>query len=176
MTKKVKSGKIVGMMKFGFLSFLVFLVLSVAVQGCASSKDGPPPVSEPEQTQEEAITVQDEPAAVAQEEPAAAETANDAEYLRSIAAVSSSETISMDTFTHDKKEILELIDQIEAAMRSGNYQKWLSYVEPSSIRYWQDARNLKEIEGRLPVKGLKINNMQDYFKYIFVPARYIKVL
>ena len=30
---------------------------------------------------------------------------------------------------------------------------------------------MKEVESKLPVKGLKIAGLRDYFKYIFVPAR-----
>ena len=75
------------------------------------------------------------------------------------------------SYFQDKKDILDMIDLLETAMRTSNYTKWRSYLTPASITYWQNPRNLQEIESRLPVAGLKVNDLQDYFKYIFVPAR-----
>lgn len=98
-------------------------------------------------------------------------TEEDAEYLRSTVALDATDIVSKDTFTQDKKDILDMIDLLETAMRTNNYAKWRSYLTPASITYWQNPRNLREIESRLPVAGLKVNDLQDYFKYIFVPAR-----
>ena len=134
-------------MKIRFLSLCVFCVLFFSLTGCSSTNK--------QVSSEGNVQTQQE----------------DAEYLRSIASVSGTEKITVDTFTKDKKDILSLIEQIEESMKTGNYQKWITYVEQESITYWQNPRNLKEIESRLPVKGLKIKNLQDYFKYVFVPAR-----
>lgn len=98
-------------------------------------------------------------------------TEEDAEYLRSTVALDATDIVSKDTFTQDKKDILDMIDLLETAMKTSNYTKWRSYLTPASITYWQNPRNLQEIESRLPVAGLKVNDLQDYFKYIFVPAR-----
>ncbi len=166
------------MMKLNFLSFLGILTFFLVLTASCASNDQEPPVVQTVIEQQESIASTDNQETIAKPEPEIIKpepqkpaTEQDAEYMRSIAAVSTSETITMDTFTQDKKEILELIDQIEVAMKSNNYSKWVSYIEPNSVRYWQSSKNLKEIEGRLPVKGIKIKTMQDYFKYIFIPAR-----
>ena len=56
-------------------------------------------------------------------------------------------------------------------MKKGDYTRWLTYVSKESKDYWMNSSRLKELEGRLPVKGLKLSGLRDYFKYIFVPAR-----
>ena len=111
-------------MKLKFLSFCLFFLLFLSLIGCSSTTKQ---VSSINKNAKDVLT---------QEE--------DAEYLRSIASVSSTEKISVDTFTKDKKDILSLIDQIEESMRTGNYQKWISFVDQESIIYWQNPKNLKD--------------------------------
>lgn len=138
------------------------LLVLLPLVGCTSKPEEsevPPQEIVPVEAELEPVVVETE-----------VEPVQDAEYLRSIAAISGSEVVTVDTFNQDKKSILEMIDEIEVVMTTGNYQKWLSYVEPSSVKYWQNRANLKQIEERLPVK-VKISSMQDYFKYIFIPAR-----
>ncbi len=145
-------------MKSNLFISLIICVLLFSFVGCSSTKEQVSPIEETNKPNETKV-----------ETPQPGH--DNAEYIRSIASVSTEEEISIDTFTKDKTDILNLIDLIEDAMKTGNYQKWLSYVETSSIKYWQNPKNLKEIESRLPVKGLKISSIQDYFKYVFVPAR-----
>ena len=40
-----------------------------------------------------------------------------------------------------------------------------------SISYWKQKQNLKKAQARLPIKGIQLRTMEDYFKYIFIPAR-----
>ena len=98
-------------------------------------------------------------------------TPEEQEFLRSTKALNEECTISIDTFTKDKKDVLDTIAELDEIMKKGDYARWLTYVSKESKDYWMNAKRLKELEGRLPVKGLKLSGLRDYFKYIFIPAR-----
>ncbi len=89
------------------------------------------------------------------------------EYLRSIGDIN----VSKDTFEHDKAKVLRLITELSDIMRDYNFKPWLSYLDTQSIEYWSKLPNLRKAQGRLPVKGLQLKSMEDYFRYVFVPAR-----
>ena len=109
-----------------------------------------------------------EPAKPAKEpEPVKAEKAKADEYERSVGGVS----VSKDDFEKDKKEILRIIDELDSIMKEKDYKSWLTYIDSESIDYWQKPVNLKKAQKRLPVKGLAIRNLQDYFKFVFIPSR-----
>ena len=65
---------------------------------------------------------------------------------------------------------MDTIADLDQIMKKGDYVRWLTYVSKESKDYWMNAKRLKELEGRLPVKGLKLSGLWDYFKYIFIPA------
>lgn len=94
------------------------------------------------------------------------------EYSRSVGAVD----VSKDDFEKDKKAILQIIDELSVVMKNRNYKAWLSYIDAESIEYWQKPANLKKAQNRLPVKGLSIRNLEDYFKFVFIPARTGRVI
>lgn len=89
------------------------------------------------------------------------------EYSRSIGNVE----VSIDTFLEDKAKILETIKELESIMKSKNYMKWMNYIDSNSLNYWKNPENLRKAQSKLPVKGLKLKDLEDYFKYIFIPAR-----
>lgn len=124
-------------------------------------EEEPAPVEEPPVVQEE-LPVAEEPAPVVEEE-----SNDDDEYSRSVGDV----TVSRDTFVEDKEKVLRIIQRLDGVMKDMNYKEWLTYVDDESVKYWQQSSNLKKAQKRLPVKGLKLNSLQDYFKYVFVPAR-----
>ncbi|MBO5137421.1 MAG: hypothetical protein J6B81_02865 [Spirochaetaceae bacterium] len=163
--------------KFKFLGIIFFVLTVTVFAGCSSNKtevavqeESIAPVQEIPEQEVPVVVAEEVKAEIVQPVDNVPEVVQDAEYLRSIATVSSAEEISVDTFNQDKKDILELIDQIDQTMQSNNYNKWLSYVVPESKVYWQNRNNLNSIQERLPVK-VKISSMQDYFKYVFVPSR-----
>lgn len=169
------------------LSIFITIVL-LFLAGCAATK-GTTEVVEPVEevpVPQEVQTPAVEPEPVASEpeipEPVAPEpvvpesepkelTPEEQEFLRSTKALDGELSVSMDTFTKDKKDVLETIAELDQIMKKGDYTRWLTYVSKESKDYWMNAQHLKELEGRLPVKGLKLSGLRDYFKYIFIPAR-----
>lgn len=115
----------------------------------------------------EAVTTNEEPIVIVQkqEEPPAKEEKD--EYAQSVGSL----TVSKDTFEADKAEILSIIDKLSTIMHDFDYDSWLLYVDSQSKAYWSKPANLKKAQSKLPIKGLKLNTLQDYFKYVFVPAR-----
>ena len=89
------------------------------------------------------------------------------EYHKSVGKL----TVSKDTFESDKAEILRTIEILKTIMSDFDYQSWLLYVDNESKAYWSKPANLKKAQGKLPIKGLQLRTLQDYFKYVFVPSR-----
>ncbi|MCR4822398.1 MAG: hypothetical protein K5873_05950 [Treponema sp.] len=141
------------------------LVFSAALLSCGTTKVAEvveEPVQEAEPVVEE--VVQELPPVV--EEPVVQAPVDD-EYSRSVGDVS----VSRDTFLDDKGKVLRIIKQLDGIMKDMDYKSWLPYVDDESIQYWSKSSNLKAAQKRLPVKGLRLKNLQDYFKFVFVPAR-----
>lgn len=122
----------------------------------------PEPIPEPEP----AVEPEPEPKVEEVKEEPKKEEPKD-EYERSVGDVA----VSRDTFEKDKEKILEIISELDKVMKDFDYRSWLNYVDKQSIDYWSRPANLKKAQSRLPVKGLRLTSLQDYFKYVFVPAR-----
>ncbi|MBR6154561.1 MAG: hypothetical protein IKQ43_09025 [Treponema sp.] len=92
------------------------------------------------------------------------------EYERSVGK-STTSAVTMQVFEEDKKDILNIISKLDTVMKNRDYKSWLTYLNDESIRYWSNRKNLAKAESRLPVKGLQLSNLEDYFKYVFIPSR-----
>ncbi len=96
-------------------------------------------------------------------------TAEDLEYERSVSELGS--LVSREKFFEDKAIILQKIVELDQIMKSYDYNKWTNYIDEQSKIYWSKRPNLQKAESKLPVKGLRLYTMQDYFKYVFVQSR-----
>lgn len=94
----------------------------------------------------------------------------DAEYERATKDLKG-ETVSRDTYEKDKRIILQKIDELNVIMKSKDYKSWVSYIEPNSINYWSQKKNLAQASKQLPVKGIQLKTLEDYFNYIFISSR-----
>ena len=124
----------------------------------------PVPVAE-EPKQEEPAPVAEEPVVEPQEEPVVED--KDDEYTRSVGSVA----VDRNTFADDKEKVLKIISELDIIMKNMDYNSWVPYVESSSVDYWKLRKNLQKYEKRLPVKGIKLKDLNDYFRHVFVPAR-----
>ena len=98
------------------------------------------------------------------------EEVTDEEYTRSVAQMAG-QTVDVETFNKDKEAVLALINELNSVMKEQNYKAWLNYLDEESKTYWSNKSNLKKAQKRLPVKGLTLATLEDYFKYIFIPSR-----
>ncbi len=125
-------------------------------------KEEPVPPKKTEELKSESVPVKEEKKA----EPPAPSPSDD-EYTRSVGDVH----VDKDTFEADKKEIMGIIEELAAIMGEKQYKKWIGYVDSDSVSYWSKSANLRKASSRLPVRGLQLKSLEDYFKYVFVPAR-----
>ena len=117
----------------------------------------PAPIPKPEPEKEE----------TPEPEPEPAKSAEDLEYERSVGNMD----IPRNTFEDDKTAILRIIHELSDVMQTFDYRTWVTYVDKASIEYWSRPTNLRKAQSRLPIKGLQLKALEDYFKYVFVPAR-----
>ena len=163
-------------------SLLSLAFATVAFVSCKSTKAAPPVVEEappvvekapepepaPEPPKPEPVVVKEPEPAPKVEEPAPEpEPPVDTEYLRSVGDVA----VDHDTYTQDKEAVMRIIAELAIIMDDLDYNRWLTYVDNESKTYWSRRANLQKAEKKLPVKGLKLQTLQDYFKHVFVPAR-----
>lgn len=171
-------------MKISKISNIIFFTIAFFSFGgvfvsCGSTKVEPSVAKESKSEEstpvvapavEEPAPAVEEPAPAVVEEPTVEEPVDD-EYSRSVGDVQ----VSRDTFLDDKEKVLQIISELDAIMKDpGNnksYSAWLGYVDQESINYWKLRKNLQKAEKRLPVRGIKLQSLQDYFKQVFVPAR-----
>lgn len=97
-------------------------------------------------------------------------SAEDLEYERATQELEG-ETVSRDTYEKDKRIILEKIRDLNLIMKSRDYKSWLKFIEPNSINYWSQRKNLSSASKQLPVKGIQLKSLEDYFNYVFIPSR-----
>lgn len=114
----------------------------------------PEPVAEPEQKAEPRITA--EPAAVP-----------DSEIIARFDDV----IITKETYDQTKAEIEKVVGQLNGITSSKDYTKWLDLLSEEYKTEYSKPAMLKILSEALPVKGVKLKSLQDYFLYVFVPSR-----
>jgi hypothetical protein len=92
------------------------------------------------------------------------------EYIRSTSNLEEG-AVSPDEFEQDKKAILNIISELDIIMTNRDYAGWLGYLSQDSILYWRNSANLASVSNRLPIKGLKLKNLEDYFRFVFIQSR-----
>ena len=141
------------------------------------SKPEPVPETVPEEAAEEKKEeISEEPETTPTEEKTpeepepAVEAALQDEYVRSLGDVSNT-SVTREVFEEDKKAVLRIIDELSSVIQSKDYKAWRSYLDDDSIKYWSTKKNLQKAQKRLPIKGIYLNTLEDYFKYVFIPSR-----
>lgn len=147
MTKRYKRCKIQNMVR-KLIFAIIPAALALAASSCSSTKAE---VQQPEKIAAEKIEKS---------------TAPDDEFGRSTQGVK----ITREEFNADKNEILQIIKELSAIMTSYDFNSWMSYIDPDSLKYWSNPRNLLNASKRLPSK-IRLSNLNDYFRYVFVPSR-----
>lgn len=159
MTKSNNSDTI-KFMKIRLLT-LTTIFLTLSILGCKSTEQTE---ELPEKNIEVAEKVAETPA---KPTPTIEE---DSEYKRSIGT---EKNISLDAFYADKTAIIKKISELNVIMANRDYNSWLKYIDSASREYWSKPANLAKASEKLPknLKGVKLRTLQDYFVYVFIPAR-----
>ena len=163
-----------------FITITAFAALfAIIFSSCASTKPEPQTNSQADFTDTMAPVIEDEePAAPVQEEEEEAviliqeeEDGSDDEYLRSIANLDEAEAVSKKEFSDDKNEILETISELAIIMETQDTLAWLKYIDDESKEYYKNPVNLRKAQRKLPNKLIELKTIEDYFKFVFIPAR-----
>ena len=155
------------MMKFNFFKSVFLISLTLLLISCGSTSSSG---KNADLVKENDKTTNSNPTPEPAKETTTVEektTVQKDEYSRAVGNLS----VSKETFEADRAAVMELIDTLSTIMKDMDYQSWLLYVDKESKIYWSKSANLKKAQSKLPVKGLKLKDLQDYFKYVFVPAR-----
>ena len=166
------------MKKTIFLTITAFAALfTIIFSSCATKQEEPvtqtePPVveevlPEPEEEVVEETMPEEEGVILIQEE----EDGSDDEYLRSIANLDETEAVSKQEFADDKNEILEIISELALIMETKDTIAWLKYIDEDSKEYYKNPVNLRKAQRKLPNKLIELKTIEDYFKFVFIPAR-----
>lgn len=146
-------------------------LFTLIFSSCASKPEGTNPQPEqpvpdaPEETVE--VPPEEEGVIVIQEDG----DGSDDEYLRSIANLDETESVSKQEFTDDKNEILEIISELAVVMETKDTLSWLNYIDEESKEYYKNPVNLRKAQQRLRDKRIELKTIEDYFKYVWIPAR-----
>lgn len=79
--------------------------------------------------------------------------------------------ITKETHAQTKSEIELVVDELNHITAKKDYNRWLSFLAPSYKEMYGDQATLKAASEALPVKGIKLKTLRDYFLYVFVPSR-----
>ena len=99
------------------------------------------------------------------------EDLSDDEYMRSIAALEDAGSVTKKEFEDDKHEILESISELAIIMETKDTLAWLNYIDEPSKEYYKNPVNLRKAQRKLPNKLIELKTIEDYFKFVFIPAR-----
>ena len=164
------------MKKNKIFTFTAFAALLVIIFSACASKQGP----NPSPVDEEPLNQEEGSAPVPAENPADEESVIviqedgdgiDDEYLRSIANLDQTEAVTKKEFTDDKNEILVIISELAVIMESKDTLAWLKYIDEESKDYYKNPVNLRKAQRKLPNKLIELKTIEDYFKFVFIPAR-----
>ncbi len=129
-------------------------------------EDELPPDEIPEEIQPE-VTEIDEEVILIEEEG----DSSDDEYLRSIANLNETESVSKQEFTDDKNEILDIISDLAVIMETKDTLGWLDYICEESKTYYKNPANLRKAQKRHKNPLIEFRTIEDYFLNVFIEAR-----
>ena len=79
--------------------------------------------------------------------------------------------ITKETHAQTKSEIELVVDELNRITAKKDYNRWLSFLTPSYKEMYADQVTLKAASEALPIKGIQLKTLRDYFLYVFVPSR-----
>lgn len=80
-------------------------------------------------------------------------------------------TITRETYDQTKSELEKVVDQLNKITATKDYNKWVEFLSPQYKYDYSNPTVLKVVSEALPVKGIKLRSLKDYFTYVFVPSR-----
>jgi len=141
------------------------VILAVLLSSCKTIPDqADPPVTPPTT---DTGTVQADPQNQPQT-PTMTEPVSDED---TIVAQFDTVTITKQTFKVIKTEIQVVVEDLNKVTFSKDYDRWQTYLSEEYRQNFSDPLTLEKVSASLPVKGIQLKTLKDYFTYVFVPSR-----
>ena len=80
-------------------------------------------------------------------------------------------TITKETYDQTKTEMEKIVENLNRITASKDYSQWLKLLSEEYKQQYSQALTLQKVSEALPVKGIKLKSLRDYFIYVFVPSR-----
>ena len=128
----------------------------------AKVEESPAKVEEPP-VQPEPVVEKNEPVVEAKPEPV--------EEKDTVIAEFEGVTITKETYDQTKTEMEKIVEKLNRITATKDYTQWITFVSDEYKYEYSQAGTLKKVSEALPVKGIKLKSLRDYFTYVFVPSR-----
>lgn len=145
-----------------FLACFVVLFFS-----CASNPPAAPESPVEIETTEQTSIVETEPEKPAEETPVTPPSQEDGEIVAKFDNI----TITKETFKNTKTELETVVNDLNRVTFSRDYSRWLTFLSEDYLKTFSDPAVLAEVSANLPIKGVQLKSIKDYFNYVFVPSR-----
>jgi len=80
-------------------------------------------------------------------------------------------TITKETYDQTKTEMEKIVEKLNRITATKDYTQWITFLSDEYRQQYSQALTLKKVSEALPVKGIKLKSLRDYFTYVFVPSR-----
>jgi len=142
---------------------------AVPVKPAESKQEAPVRKEDPPAKAEEP-SVKPEPV-IEKKEPAAKVKPAPAEKKQEVIAEFEGVTITKETYDLTKTEMEKIVENLNRITASKDYSQWLKFLSEDYKQQYSQALTLQKVSEALPVKGIKLKSLRDYFTYVFVPSR-----
>ncbi len=79
--------------------------------------------------------------------------------------------ITKATYDTAKSEIQLVVEDLNTITLNRDYNRWMTYLSEEYIQTFSDPAHLQRVSASLPIRGVQLRTLRDYFTYVFVPSR-----
>ena len=149
---------------FCFVIFLLLVSCTTTKENAAPEEVLPMPI---EQSEEVIVEPFPAPESTVETVPDKSEPKNANEVVATFGAV----TITKKDYIDTKAEVELIVEELNKITETSDYHGWLKYLSDDYREHYSNKTTLQETSKQLPIQGITLNTLQDYFKYVFVPPR-----
>ena len=80
-------------------------------------------------------------------------------------------TITKETYDQTKTEMEKSVEKLNRITATKDYAQWTTFLSEEYKQQYSQPLTLRKVSEALPVKGIKLKSLRDYFMYVFVPSR-----
>ena len=135
----------------------------VKVEESPAKVEEPPAKVEKPPVQPEPVVEKNEPVVEAKPEPV--------EEKNIVIAEFEGVRITKETYDQTKTEMEKIVEKLNRITATKDYTQWITFLSEEYKYEYSQPLTLRKVSEALPVKGIKLKSLRDYFNYVFVPSR-----